>query len=69
VWLHRECVRFWRKDHPVDTTTASAALAADDGLDLPAHLDRSKGNGPSTWVTPDRRPALGPPGDSLDDLK
>jgi putative DNA primase/helicase len=36
----------------------------DDGLDLPADLDRNKGNGPHTWVSPDRRPALGPPGDS-----
>jgi AAA domain len=39
--------------------------------DIPDYLDRTKGNGPSTWqsVPPDRRPALGPPGDSLDDLE
>jgi AAA domain len=42
--------------------------------DLPSFLDRTKGKGPHTWgrpriVTPDRRPPLGPPGDSLDDFK
>jgi len=41
----------------------------DDGLGLPACLDRSKGNEPHRWVSPDRRPALGPQGDSLDDFK
>jgi hypothetical protein len=37
--------------------------------DIPDHMDRTKGNGPHRWVSPDRRPGLGPPGDSLDDLK
>jgi hypothetical protein len=43
----------------------------DDGLDIPTDLARTKGNGPHTWraVPSDRRPALGPPGDSLDDFK
>src|SRR5262245_1552402 len=35
----------------------------DDGLDIPSFLDRRPGA-----VPPDRRPALGPPGDALDDL-
>jgi len=36
---------------------------ADDGLDIPRFLDRRPGAVPH-----DRRPAPGPPGDSLDDL-
>ena len=40
------------------------AHGLDDGLDIPAFLKR----GLPKSVPPDRRPALGPPGDSLDDL-
>ena len=52
---------------------ATTETRSDDPLDdgLPPDLDRRKGNGPHTWraVPEDRRPALGPEGDSLDDLK
>jgi hypothetical protein len=41
-----------------------ASQAADDGLDIPDFLDRRPRE-----VPPDRRPALGPEGDSLDDLE
>jgi Protein of unknown function (DUF3987) len=49
---------------------ASEGVDGPDDGGLPAFLDRTKGNGPSTWqsVPPDRRPALGPPGDSLHDF-
>jgi putative DNA primase/helicase len=39
------------------------ARAPDDGRDVPRFLDLRRD------VSPDRRPALGPPGDSLDDLQ
>jgi hypothetical protein len=39
------------------------AHGLDDGLDIPTFLRRDPKS-----VAPDRRPALGPPGDSLDDL-
>ena len=52
---------------------ATTETRSDDPLDdgLPPDLDGRKGNGPHTWraVPEDRRPALGPEGDSLDDLK
>jgi hypothetical protein len=42
---------------------AGAEVAAVDYLDIPDFCDRTR------EVAPDRRPALGPPGDSLDDLQ
>jgi Protein of unknown function (DUF3631) len=48
-------------------TGKNAEIAASPeigGLDIPAFLDRTQRE-----VPPDRRPALGPPGDSLDDLR
>jgi putative DNA primase/helicase len=43
---------------------AASAVAPDDGCDIPAFLRRS-----GIGISPDRRPVLGPLGDSLDDFK
>jgi hypothetical protein len=68
-----DSVRNTRSERNRNTSMESSAVAdvadvadvpgsgADDGLDIPPFLRRE--------VPADRRPALGPPGDSLDDFK
>jgi uncharacterized protein DUF3631 len=58
LWLHRECRRFWLKAHPEYRANGS------DPGPVPIFLDRTVDG-----VPPDRRPALGPVGDSLGDLQ
>jgi hypothetical protein len=53
---------FRAADHQPARRVAEIA-SPDDGLDIPPFLDRRGA------VPHDRRPALGPPGDSLDDLQ
>jgi hypothetical protein len=50
--LHRECLRFWLKDHPQPTERAIPLI----------QITEIKSRRPN-------KPALGPLGDSLDDLK
>ncbi len=54
LWLHAECRWFWIKDHPEPTSSRDCGA-------VPDILCRE--------VPADRRPSLGPLGDSLDDLK
>jgi putative DNA primase/helicase len=74
-----ENAEFCNENNAVDTWTGNGAPRGGersfssvpyDLPDLLPCLDRTKGNGPSTWrkEDPDRRPELGPEGDSLDDL-
>jgi hypothetical protein len=61
--VHSECCRFWLKERGgLDFNNAPLQPdIQDDGLDIPDWLRRD--------VPPDRRPGLGPEGDSLDDLR
>src|SRR5438552_3708149 len=59
VWLHRECRRFWAKEHGV-------VEAPGGGLDF-NNANNQRGCGCGACLG--RRPALGPVGDSLDDLE
>jgi hypothetical protein len=52
-----------RRDNP---TATNGADPLDDGLDIPDDLRVENRH---RWVCPDRRPALGPVGDSLDDFR
>jgi hypothetical protein len=58
LWLHRECRRFWLKAHPEYRANGS------DPGPIPILLDRT-----IIQVPPGRPPALGPVGDSMDDLQ
>jgi hypothetical protein len=55
LWLHLECRRFWLKAHPEYRANGS------DPGPLPVFLNRT--------VNGDRQPALGPVGNSLDELQ
>src|SRR5262249_17469216 len=67
VSLHAAtCLRFWRKDHPADDGIPWGPFSRwpEDGLDIPPSLQVA-----NRKVPLDRRPPLGPEGDSLDDFK
>jgi hypothetical protein len=64
VWLHPECRPFWAKANRGAVTSLKILADHSKGADpgpIPAFLDRT--------IPADRRPALGPEGDSLDDFR
>jgi hypothetical protein len=71
VWLHEKC------EEPFAGANTPPPTAPDDGLEVPGFFKRSgiqmPGGGRdlnrAPHQRPDRRPALGPVGDSLDDLE